>query len=144
MTALWYNGHQLEPHLSVSGCIYDSAICMEFSNWSVILSYHSPAPSLELHCTLCHSFFPHYYKDERISVVSIYHIVGPAMPRPAHRFGTQSFHLQCVASTTHWGSRVPWVSKLPLLLVGRVLAHSLPWPISLSYVGALTRVCTCR
>ena len=57
MTALWYNGHQLEPHLSVSGCIYDSAICMEFS--SVILSYHSPAPSLELHRTLCHSFcFP--------------------------------------------------------------------------------------
>ena len=101
MTALLYNGHQLEPHLSVSGCIYHSAICIEFS--SVILSYHSPAPSIELHRTLCHSFPFHYYKDERISVVGIYHIVGPAMPRPAPRLGTRSFQLQCVASTTHWG-----------------------------------------
>ena len=51
----------------------------------------------------------HYYKDERISVVGIYHIhvVGPAMPRPAPRLGTRSFQLQCVASTTHWGLQGP-------------------------------------
>ena len=72
------------------------------------------------------------------------HVVGPAMSRPAPRLGTQIFQLQCVASTTQWGSRVPWVWKPPLPLVTRVLAHSLPWAISLSYESALTRVCTCR
>ena len=34
--------------------------------------------------------------------------------------------------------------EAPLPLVHRVLAHSLPWAISLSYGGALTRVCSCR
>ena len=97
-TALWYNGHQLEPNVSVSRCIYDSAICME----SFI-------------------FFPlfHYYKDGRISVVGMYHIVGPAMPKD-----------QCLGLALRASSCSVWPAPLTGALGSHGYgSHHFPWSI---------------